>query len=133
MYAFDGKRLNVRCAAESHHSDVDSDLMGLDEAANDGPGAENEALSDCEDQEFGLHLNLGSRPFAALIGLSMLEKLQWMAGFPLKNTEVAHRIMMTLDTERTGNLPLAAMDFILKQIQGELPISKETFDLAEVC
>lgn len=122
-------------AGSEHGDDVDSDLLDLDEAANVGADsgvADDEALSDGEVEEFGKNLNLGSRPFAALIRLTLLERLQWMAGFPLKNTEIAHRIMMKLDKERTGNLPLVALDFILKQIQGELPISKETFDLAEV-
>jgi hypothetical protein len=113
---------------------VDSELMDLDEAANitneggdDEDGNNEEGL-----EEFGAGLNFGHRPLAKLLAMSLLERLKWHAGFPLPVTEIAQRIMMTLDAERSGSLPLTAVDFLLKQLQGELPLSKETFDLAEV-
>lgn len=123
--------------SENEDFEMDSDLMDLDEAANvtaDVGGGEEE---DGEDgnavEEFGLELNFGPKPLAKMLGLSVLEQLKWLAGFPLPTSEIAHRIMTTLDREGTGTLPRSALDFIVKHIQDELPLSKETFDLAEVC
>ena len=111
--------------------------MDLDEAANtaaeNGGGDEADGEEDHVKDEFGVDLHFGNKPLARMLKMSLLENLKWAAGFPLPASEIAHRIMVALDTEHEGSLPVSALDFILKHIEGELPLSKETFDLAEVC
>jgi hypothetical protein len=106
--------------------------MDLDEAAND-TGEADEKADEAPEEEFGLNFDFGPKPLAKLLRLSLAERLRWFWGRPLSPSEMAQRIMATLDTDKKGSLPLSALDFILKQIQGQLPLSKETFDLAEVC
>jgi hypothetical protein len=106
--------------------------MDLDEAAND-TGEADEQADEAPEEEFGLKFDFGPKPLAKLLRLSVAERLKWLWGSPLPPSEMAHRIMTTLDTDKKGSLPLSALDFILKQIQGQLSLSKETFDLAEVC
>lgn len=121
--------------SEGGGDDVDSDLLDLDEAANEaggGGGDEEGNESGDELEEFGLDLDFGPKPLARILSLTLLENFKWLAGFPLSPAEIAHRIMKAIDTQGTGSLPVSAIDFILKQVQGELPLSKETFDLAEV-
>jgi hypothetical protein len=123
----------VAPASDGEGDDIDRDLMDLDEAANTtGDGDEDEQNVKVE-EEFGLQFDFGSKPLAKLLRLNLVERLKWFCGFPLSTGEMAQRIMTTLDTEKKGSLPVAALDFILKQIQGQLSLSKETFDLAEVC
>jgi hypothetical protein len=112
--------------------DMDEELMDLDEAAND-TGEADENADEAPEEEFGLKFDFGPKPLAKLLRLSVAERLKWFWGSPLPPSEMAHRIMTTLDTDKKGSLPLSALDFILKQIQGQLSLSKETFDLAEVC
>lgn len=133
--------ISLAAAAGSQHDcddDLESDLMDLDEAGklepDGGGGGKDEDVIDRDgEEEFGADLNFGPKPLAKLLNLSILERIKWSAGFPLSTSEVAHRIMLTLDTSQSGTLPLSALDFVLKQIQGEILVSKETFDLAEVC
>jgi hypothetical protein len=120
-------------AAEPEDADdIDGELMDLDEAAND-TGEADEKAEEAPEEEFGLNFDFGQKPLAKLLRLSLAERLKWFWGSPLPPSEMAHRIMTTLDTDKKGSLPPSALDFILKQIQGQLPLSKETFDLAEVC
>jgi hypothetical protein len=113
--------------------------MDLDEAANVTAGDDADAVNESDEKEeppenkFGAQFNFGPKPLAPMLGLTLVEKLKWGSGFPLSPHEIARRMMATLDTDKKGTLPLEAFDFILRQIQGQLPLSKETWDLAEVC
>lgn len=109
--------------------------MDLDEAANATRGAcgdEEGNETGEESEEFGEGLDFGPKPLARILSMTVAENLKWLAGFPLSAQEISRRIMNALNTEGTGSLPVSAIDFILKQVQGELPLSKESFDLAEV-
>ena len=131
------QRLHAGAGSQSEADDLDSDLMDLDEAANtaaeNGGGDDADGEEENDHDEFGGGLHFGNKPLAGMLKMSLLENLKWVAGFPLPASEIAHRIMVALDTEHEGSLPVSALDFILKHIEGELPLSKETFDLAEVC
>lgn len=124
----------VGAGSQSEGDEVDSDLLDLDEAANTAAdkGEDGDGEEEKHEDEFGYGLNFGNRPLARMLKMSVLENLKWVAGFPLPASEIGHRVMMALDTDHSGFLPVSALDFILKQIQDELPLSKETFDLAEV-
>jgi hypothetical protein len=126
-------RAAVVVESEDGADGMDRDLMNLDEAANtSGDGEEVEQGAQPE-EAFGSKLDLGPNPWVELLRLSLVERVKWFWGFPLSSSEMAQRIMTTLDIEKKGSLPLSALDFILKNIQGHLPLTKESFDLAEVC
>jgi hypothetical protein len=125
----------VCAAAHDHGEDNHSDIMALDEAANvqaeDGEDGTGGQLGG-EGMEFGQEFNFGSKPLSRMLRLTTVEQVKWKLGFPLPTEEIARRLFGTLDYMHRGSLPLSALDFIVKQLQLQLPCSKETFDLAEV-
>jgi hypothetical protein len=64
--------------------------------------------------------------------LSRLQKIKWRFEMYPTSADIATRLFSSINSTKSPYLPIAVLDFIIKQIQDEFPVTKQTYDFAEV-
>jgi hypothetical protein len=64
--------------------------------------------------------------------LSRLQKLKWRFKMYPTSATVATHLFSIINTRKSPHLPMAVLDFLIKHIQDEFPVTKQTYDFAEV-
>jgi hypothetical protein len=68
----------------------------------------------------------------SVLNLSRLEKLRWRFKLYPTSSNMAIRLFNIINIHRAPCLPLDVLDFLIKQIQDEFPVSKQAYDFVEV-
>ena len=69
-----------------------------------------------------------------LVLLNLDTKAQWLwwLGYPPDSTEIAQGLFKLFDEDRSGTIPVCYLDYVIKIMSAYYPVSKSTYDQAEV-
>ena len=111
----------------------DSDLHDLDDAEATTAALEQERREDQTEAEALQELFTGNEAgFKGLMKLSLLESMRWRLGWRPSAARCAERVMAFIDVNSNDQVSMRALDILVRHLEGEFHVSKETLDVFEV-
>lgn len=122
--------------AGGSHDGSDSDSVGADGSAmdlDDADAVKGQGEQDEPDPSVPELVDTFGGSLLALLDLDTKAQWLWWLGYPLDSGEIAQRLFKLFDEDRSGTIPVCYLDYVIRIMSSHYPVSKSTYDHAEVC